>query len=99
MNEHGPLIKIRSDRFEVLQGARYMSMDRERMDAVYFHAGVLTVRYKVSGEVVLDCTQATACEVKDLLRVFQTQCDRNKKKARLTKVRGDIGVILPGILG
>ncbi|KAB2907210.1 MAG: hypothetical protein F9K30_24035 [Dechloromonas sp.] len=99
MNEHEPLIKIRSDRFEVLQGARYVSVDRERVDAVHFHAGVLTVRYKVSGEVALDCTQTTANEVKDLLRVFQTQRDRNRKNARLTKARGDIGAILPGILG
>jgi hypothetical protein len=99
MNERQSVIKIRSDRFEVLQGARYVRVDRERVDAVHFHAGVMTVRYKAAGEVALDCSQATASEVKDLLRVFQTQRDRNQKKTRLVKQRCDIGSILPGILG
>jgi hypothetical protein len=99
MNTSTPLFRIRSDRFEVLQGASYVSLDRARIHAVHFHAGVMTVRYKIGGEVALDCAKAEASEVIGLLRALQVQRDRNQKKARLSRERNDVGSVLPGILG
>lgn len=77
----------------------YVPVDRGRVTDVIFHDGVVTVRYKLGGEVALDCRRAATADMKALLRTLQTQRDRNVKKARLTKERRDIGSILPGILG
>jgi hypothetical protein len=99
MSASDPFLKIRRDRFEVLQGADYVPIDRERLEAVHFHDGVMTVRYKAGGEAALDCRRAKSGDVMNLLRTLQTQRDRNQKEARRAKERRDIGSILPGILG
>ena len=99
MTTSDPFLRIRSDRFEVLQGARYVRIDRERIDAVHFHAGVMTVRYVLGSEVALDCSLATTSDVMKLLATLQSQRDRNHKKALITKKRRDIGSTLPGLLG
>lgn len=94
-----PFFKVRSERIEVLQGTAYVALDRARIDEVHFRGGVLTVRYKIGGEIALDCATAEASDLKRLLYALQAQRDRNQEKARLMRRRNDGGSLLPGITG
>jgi len=91
-----PLFKIRSDRFEVLQGESYVSLDRSRVNAVHFRSGVLTVCYAKKGEVSLDCAKVDADDLKRLIHMLHEQRDRNCEIERRRK--GDSSAsILPSI--
>jgi hypothetical protein len=82
MTSPEPFFKIRSDRFEVLQGKTYVSIDRGRVDAVGYHAGVLTAHYRGRGEVAIDCREVDTEDLKNLLGTLQMQRDRNHEVAR-----------------
>jgi hypothetical protein len=55
-------------------------------------AGVLTVRYKTSGEVSLDCTNADASKLTSLLQALQTQRDRNRELDRRRKQKASASI-------
>ncbi len=82
MNSSAPLLKVRADRFEVRQGARYVSIDRARVIGALLRGGELTVRFKDGSDLVLDCADADLAEVKGLIAVLQSQRDRNLAEAR-----------------
>lgn len=91
-----PFFKIRSDRFEVLQGSSYVFIDRSRVDAIHYHAGVLSVRYKERGGVELDCAKVESDDLQSLLHALQSQRDRNQELARSDR-RKNSASILPSI--
>ena len=94
-----PLFKIRSDHFHVLQGTSYVSIDRRRVDSVHYHAGVLSVRDKGSGEVSLDCAAADPDDLMSLLRALERQRDHNNEVLGRAQKQNDVATIFPGFFG
>lgn len=67
------------------------------MEAVQYRSGVLTVRYRKSGEIALDCTKAETADLKRLLQSLQEQRDRNCERERAQKQRDESASVLPGM--
>jgi len=88
-----PVLKIRSDRFEVRQGSGYVSIDRARVDAVHYHAGVLSVRYKENDGIELDCAKIEPSDLKSLLHTLQAQRDRNHERARNDRNKNSASIL------
>lgn len=84
--------KLRSEQLEVLQGDTYATIDCRRVESVYYNAGWMTVRYKVTGEVVLNCTGMELFDIKYLLHTLEIQRNRNRDLDQLLKKR-DAGSI------
>ena len=93
MTSPEPVFKVRSDRFEVRQGSSYVSIDRARVDAVHYHAGVLSVRYKERGGVELDCAQVDSSDLKSLLHTLQSQRDRNHELALSVRKKNSASIL------
>lgn len=77
-----PILKVRRDRFEVLQGSSYVAIDRPRIEAVHYHDDTLRVHYRSGGEVVIDCRSIEVSELKKLVAVVQQQRDQNQRNRR-----------------
>ena len=99
MRSFAPLLKVRTDQFEIRQGANYVSVERARVIGALFRAGELTVRFKEGNDLVLGCGDAESGEMKSLIAALQSQRDRNLEDARRAKAARDSASVLPGLLG
>lgn len=99
MSSSAPLLKVRADRFEIRQGASYVSIDRARVVGALLRAGELTVRFKEGSDLVFECAEADPAEVKGLIAALQSQRDRNLEYDRRAKAARSSASVFPGILG